>query len=106
MNESRDLSGDPAFWIFLDDLKTHLKAVREDQNALRLCLRRACEYFNVDEGCIATATSEVPQAELITVIPRRGQWDLGLLAAFLQKQRPRIPANMIVAPIQRRGRLW
>ena len=106
MNEPRDPSGDPSFWIFLDDLKTHLKAVREDQNALRLRLRRACEYFKVSVGCIATAAPEDPQAELITVIPRRGQWDLSLLAAFLQKQRPRIPPNMIVAPIQRRGRLW
>jgi two-component system, NtrC family, sensor kinase len=106
MNEPPDLSGDPALWIFLDELKTHLKAVREDQNALRLCLRRACEYFKVREGCITTATPEGPQAELITVIPRRGHWDLALLAAFLQKQRPRIPPDMIMAPIQRRGRLW
>jgi two-component system, NtrC family, sensor kinase len=106
MNEPHDLSGDPAFWVFLDELKTHLKAVREDQNALRLCLRRACEYFKAAEACIATATPEGSQAELITVIPRRGKWDLGLLAAFLQKQRPRIPPNVIVAPIQRHGRLW
>jgi signal transduction histidine kinase len=106
INEPRDLSGDPAFWIFLDELKTQLRAVREDQNALRLCLRRAGEYFKVGEGCIATATPEGPQAELITIIPRRGRWDLDLLAAFLQKQRPRIPPNVIIAPIQRRGRLW
>ena len=106
MNEPRDLSGDSAFWVFLDELRTRLRAVREDQNALRLCLRRACEYFKVGEGCIAIATPEGPQAELTTVIPRRGQWDLGLLAAFLQKQRPRVPPNVIMAPIPRRGRLW
>jgi two-component system, NtrC family, sensor kinase len=106
MNEPHDLSGDPAFWVFLDDLKNNLRAVREDQNALRLCLRRACEYFKVDDGCIATATRQGSQAELITVTPRRATWDLDLLAAFLQKRRPRIPPNVIMGPIQRRGRLW
>ncbi len=106
MNEPHDLSGDPAFWIFLDDLKTNLRAVREDQNALRLCLRRACEYFKVEEGCIAIPTPEGTQAEPITVMPRGGKWDVGILAAFLQKRRPRIPPNLIIAPIQRHGRLW
>jgi signal transduction histidine kinase len=40
------------------------------------------------------------------VIPRGGQWDLGLLSAFLQKQRADIPPNIIMAPVYRRGRSW
>jgi two-component system, NtrC family, sensor kinase len=106
MNEPRDVSNDTAFWIFLDELKNSLRAVREDQNALRLSLRRSCEHFKVDEGCIAVAKPEGSQAELITVVPRGGKWDLGCLGAFLQKQRPRIPPNVIMAPIQRRSRVW
>lgn len=106
MNESRNNSSDVAFWIFLDELKNSLRAVREDQNALRLSLRRTCEHFKLDHGCIAVATPGAPWVELITVIPRGGKWDLDCLAAFLQKQRPRIPSNVIMAPIQRRGRLW
>ena len=80
--------------------------MREDQNALRLSLRRSCEHFKINEGCIAVATPDGSQAELITVMPRGGKWDLGSLAAFVQKRRPRIPPNVIMAPIQRRGRLW
>jgi signal transduction histidine kinase len=40
------------------------------------------------------------------VIPRGARWDLDLLAAFLQKQRARIPPDIIMAPVNRRGRLW
>ena len=46
------------------------------------------------------------RVELLTVIPRGGRWDLACLTAFLQEQRPRIPPNVIMAPVQRRGRLW
>src|SRR5215831_12628044 len=106
MNELRDVSNDNAFCIFLDELKNNLRAVREDQNALRLSLRRSCEHFKVNDGCIAVAAPGGSRAELIAVIPRGGKWDLGCLAAFLQKQRPRIPPNIIMAPIQRRSRLW
>ena len=106
MNEPRDVSSDIALWIFLDELKNNLKAVREDQNALRVSLRRSCEHFQVHDACIAVATPGGPGAELIAVIPRGGKWDLGCLASFLQKQRPRIPPNVIMAPIHRRGRLW
>jgi two-component system, NtrC family, sensor kinase len=106
MNEPSDISSDVAFWIFLDELKNNLRTVREDQNALRVSLRRSCEYFGVDEGCITVAASEGSHVELLAVIPRGGKWDLGCLAAFLQKQRPRIPPNIIMAPIHRRGRSW
>ena len=106
MHEPQNNSSDVAFWIFLDELKNSLIAVREDQNALRLSLRRTCEHFKLDDGCIAVATPSASRAELITVIPRGGKWDLVCLAAFLQKQRPRIPPNIIMAPIQRRSRLW
>ena len=106
MNDPPNNSSDVAFWLFLDELKNSLRAVREDQNALRLSLRRTCEHFKLDDGCIAVATPGTLRAEVMTVIPRGGKWDLDCLAAFLQKQRPRIPSNIIMAPIQRRGRLW
>jgi two-component system, NtrC family, sensor kinase len=40
------------------------------------------------------------------VIPREGKWDLTCLTEFMQKQRPRIPPNIVLAPIYRRGRFW
>src|SRR5215472_15843928 len=106
MNKPDSTSRDVALWAFLDELKNYLRAVREDQNALRLSLRRTCEHFKVDDGCIAIATPGGSRAQLISVIPRGGKWDLACLAAFLQRQRPRIPPNTIMAPVHRRGRLW
>ena len=106
MKEPSVTPRDLELWIFLDELKSSLRAVREDQNALRLSLRRTCELFNVGDGCIATLTHDGSRAELISVIPRGGQWDLGLLSAFLQKQRADIPPNIIMAPVYRRGRSW
>ena len=106
MKEPSVTPRDLELWIFLDELKSSLRAVREDQNALRLSLRRTCELFKVGDGCIATLTHDGSRAELISVIPRGGQWDLDLLSAFLQKQRADIPPNIIMAPVYRRGRSW
>ena len=106
MKEPSVTPRDLDLWIFLDELKSSLRAVREEQNALRLSLRRTCELFKVGDGCIATLTHDGSRAELISVIPRGGQWDLGLLSGFLQKQRADIPPNIIMAPVYRRGRSW
>jgi two-component system, NtrC family, sensor kinase len=106
MNQDLNHFSDISFWTFLEDLKNNLTAVREDENALKLSLRRTCEHFKVEHGCIAIVSPEGVGAKLISVIPRGGKWDLACLAAFLQKQRPRIPRNIVMAPIHRRGRLW
>jgi len=97
---------DASLLIFLEELKSSLRAVREDKNALKLSLRRTCELFRVRDGCIATLTPDGSRTDLISVIPRGGSWDLKLLTGFLEKQRPRIPPHIILAPIQRRGVLW
>src|SRR5690348_8542164 len=93
---------DTAVWAFLDDLRSDLRAVRDDNRALTLSLRRTCEHFKVDDGCIAILTPDGSRADLVSVIPRGASWDLDLLAAFLQKQRPRIPPSIIMAPVHRR----
>lgn len=105
MNEPHITSSD-ALWSFLDELKSFLRSVREDQKALTLSLRRTFEHFKVDEGCIAVLAPDGSRADMLLVVPRGGQWDLACLAAFLQKQRPRIPSNIIMAPLPRRGRPW
>lgn len=106
MSEPRSNFRDVAFWIFLDELKNNLRAVRDDQTALKLSLRRTCEHFKVDHGCIAVATPHASRAHLIATVPRGDEWDLDCLAAFLQERRPRIPRHVIMAPIERRGRSW
>jgi two-component system NtrC family sensor kinase len=99
-------ASDLALWSFLDQLKTHLRTIREDKKALRFCLRLTCEHFQINEGCFAVLPTDGSEAELVSVIPRTGEWDSGLLAAFLRRQNPAIPRTIIMAPVTRRGRLW
>ena len=106
MNGPHIRSTDIALSAFLDELKGYLRSVSDGQKALTHSLRRTCEHFEVDDGCIAALASDGSRAELISVIPRGTKWDLELLAAFLRKQRLHIPPNIIMAPINRRGRLW
>jgi two-component system NtrC family sensor kinase len=103
---STSTDGDLALWSFLDELKTSLRSIREDRKALRFSLRLTCEHFKVEEGCFAVVPPGRTDAELVSVIPRRGKWDLNLLAGFLGKQNPAIPRNIILAPVSRRGRPW
>src|SRR6516164_2932295 len=106
MNQPHAAYTDISLWAFLDELKSCLRAASDDQKALTLSLRRTCEHFKIDDGCIAILTPDGSRADLISVIPRGARWDLDLLAAFLQKQRARIPPDIIMAPVNRRGRLW
>ena len=106
MDQPRAAYTDISLWAFLDELKSCLRAVSDDQRALTLSLRRTCEHFKVHDGCIAILTPDGSRVDLISVIPRGARWDLDLLAAFLQKQRARIPPDIIMAPVNRRGRLW
>jgi two-component system NtrC family sensor kinase len=104
--EGRAPPSDVALWSFLDELRTNLRAMRDDQKALRFSLRLTCEHFSASEGCLAILPPGRSRAELLFVVPRGGRWDLDLLTAFLRKQKVTIPRNIMVAPITRRGRLW
>lgn len=106
MNHPRNDSRDMALFSFLDQLKNDLRPVREDRNAIRLVLRRACEHFEAGEGCVAVAAPDRSGVELISVIPKGGKWDLPCLAEFIQQSRPKIAPTIVMAPIYRRGRLW
>jgi two-component system, NtrC family, sensor kinase len=105
MSDSHLTSSD-TLWGFLDELKYHLRAVGEDQKALTLSLRRTCEHFKVDDGCIAVLTPDGSRADMISVVPRGAKWDADSLAAFLRKQRISVPPNIIMASVNRRGREW
>src|SRR5262245_45501181 len=96
---------DIALWSFLDDLRRNLKGMWDVNKALRFALRNTCEHFMVSDGCLATIHPGSP-AQITSVIPRRGQWNPQLLTAFLRNERMRIPRNIILAPITRRGRIW
>jgi hypothetical protein len=65
-----------------------------------------CEHFKASDACLAVLLPGRVQPELVSVIPRKGQWDLDLLTDFLRHQRVTFPRNMIMAPLSRRARSW
>ena len=82
MNGARNNSSDIAVPAFLDQLKNDLRAVREDRNAIRLALRRACEYFGAEDGCVAVGNPDGSRVELISVIPERASGICPALRSF------------------------
>src|SRR6187399_124961 len=100
------MNEEAALWSFLDWFRTSLRAMRDDQKALRFSLRQTCDHFKVKDACLAVLLPGRPQAEMVSVIPRGGEWNLDLLTAFLTTQRVQTPQDTIMAPINRRGRLW
>ena len=63
MNQPHAAYTDISLWAFLDELKSCLRAASDDQKALTLSLRRTCEHFKIDDGCIAILTPDGSQAD-------------------------------------------
>jgi two-component system, NtrC family, sensor kinase len=92
--------------LFLNDMNVRLRQVREDRKALWLSLRSTCHFFKATDACLAVLPAGGGLAKLIFSIPRGGSWDLDLLTAFLRRQKPPIPKHILLAPLNRAGRLW
>jgi signal transduction histidine kinase len=92
--------------LFLNEMHLRLRQVRDDRKALWLSLRSTCHFFKANDACLAVLSAGSDFAELMFSLPREAAWDLGLLTAFLRRQRPLIPRNTLLAPLNRGGRLW
>src|SRR6266446_5014498 len=95
-----------SFPRFLEDARAHLERIRDDRKALSFSLRSIYHFFRADEACIAILPPGKEQAEVLFAIPRRAAWESDLFTAFLQKRKPSIPPNILLTPLNRRGRSW
>jgi two-component system NtrC family sensor kinase len=91
---------------FLDDLEAHLRQVRESRKALAYALRLTRDFFGAEAGVVALSRPGRAEAELLIEQPSRRNWDRAFLARFARGTHLTIPPEMILAPIQRRGRPW
>ncbi len=87
-------------------LWTKLKASRDAEHALRAGLRATMEFFDAPKACLAELEAGGDDAKLVFELPDAGEWDLDLLGAFLRNERPELRAEMLMAPVRRRGRVW
>jgi signal transduction histidine kinase len=91
---------------FLDALSDHLKLVREPQKALRHALRDTREFFQAAHGCIATLHAGRSEADLLFTLPKRTDWDLGVLTRYIRHTNPPVRRDMLIGSVRRRGGAW
>ena len=87
-------------------MSAYLEDARDDDSVLRLFLRSAREFFSATESCLAVRHAGAGDVQLLHQAPADSDWDREMLAAFLRGERPRIPFDMLAAPLRRRGRGW
>jgi signal transduction histidine kinase len=91
---------------FLDGLSAHLKHVREPHKALRHALRDTRDFFQAGHGCIATLHAGRPEADLLFALPKRTDWDLGVLTRYIRHTHPPVRRDMLIGSVRRRGGAW
>ena len=100
--EQREL----AAFKFIDGLSAHLKDVREPQKALRHALRDTREFFGATHACIATLRAGRSEADLLFTLPKRRDWDLGVLTRYIRHTHPPVQRDMLIGSVRRRGGAW
>jgi two-component system NtrC family sensor kinase len=91
---------------FIDGLTAHLKDVREPHKALRHAVRDTREFFNATHGCIAALRPGRPQADLLFTLPKKVDWDLGVLTRYIRHAHPPVQPDMLIGSVRRRGGAW
>jgi len=102
LSQARELE----FLKLLDRLSRQLKHMQDPQKALRQALRDTSEFLGARQGCIAAVQSGRPAAKLLVAIPDDTPWDLDLLARFIRYEHPAIGSELLIRPLQRRGKGW
>src|SRR6185295_5812057 len=91
---------------FIDGLSAHLKDVGEPHKALRHALRDTCQFFRATHGCIATLRAGRSSADLLFTLPKRADWDLGVLTRYIRHTHPPVQRDMLIGSVRRRGGAW
>jgi signal transduction histidine kinase len=91
---------------FLSRLWTKLKPSRETEHAARAAARDTSAFFGAQAACLSRVPPGANEAEITFSLPAGTEWDTDLLASFFRNERPAIPADWQLAPIERHGRLW
>src|SRR5258706_14434938 len=102
LSQARELE----FLKLLDRLSRQLKHMQDPQKALRQALRDTSEFLDARHGCVAVVQSGRPAAKLLMAIPDDAPWDLDLLARFIRYEHPAIGNELLIRPLQRRGKGW
>ncbi len=86
--------------------RSQSKGIRDVDKVLRAALKLSLDYFQTDNGCIATIRPSQAQATIQLGTPREFRWDTDLLTRFLRGDKVQVPANLMLARLRRFGRMW
>lgn len=101
-----DSDPESAVLRFLDRGAVQFDSAADEEKLLRIAVRAVREFFRADCACIALLPAGCELADVAFELPRERDWDRELLTAYLRKEEPDVPANVILAPIRRRERTW
>lgn len=88
------------------ELHTHLQGVREFRKALAFAGRELQSALAPARVAVAVRAPD-GKVQLQHASPgSKPEWDLELLRAYLAGERPYIPSDTVVAPVERRSRNW
>ncbi|WP_337175754.1 ATP-binding protein [Paludisphaera sp.] len=79
---------------------------RDPEKILGGALRMAMELFRAPEGCVAAILPGSPEARVLHATPDDARWDRRLISGFLRGEKARVPRDVMLARIRRRGRMW
>ena len=93
-------------WRFMGGLRSRLAGSRDAEQALRSALRSTTDFFDATAACLVVRVAGEARAQVRFSIPASATWDLDLPSRFLARERPVVPKDLLVVPVERRGRLW
>lgn len=79
---------------------------RDVAKVTRTALRAGLDLLEAPEGCVAVLVPGQPQVALSFTVPPKAGWDRELLTAFLRGDDGRVPADLALGRLWRRGRMW
>lgn len=91
---------------FRAELEEQLEGVRGSDKAHKIAARLTREFFSADESCIAVMRPGKRLPDPRFRFPQASEWS-EVLERYLQPaRRPKLPPQLLMAPIERRGRVW
>src|SRR5262245_51954319 len=90
----------------LDRLGAQLREAHEPEQAPRVGLREAHDFFEAEQTCVARLLPGRTEADLLLTRPGDGDWDLDALTRFIRHERPPLRPGVLIGPLRRHDAAW
>src|SRR5262245_34784431 len=94
----------PDLHAALLDLAARLEDARDEESATRAYLRAACRVLDATSAAWLIPTEDSTGFDAVHEVGEPGGWDPTLIGAFFRDERPKLPFDLLLHPVRRRGR--